>query len=152
RFPEIQGFRRVPVDVARPGGLDEFTAELKARHDWFKEEQEKYRNGPWPLGVLAHRLGLDTIEGAGGLAAQGIPLKVAIGNEPEREAAARAVRENGKKGCVLDLLAFWTAGQLQALDAIVATCGPIQLTQGVIDRLRARRERIESSVKDGLRS
>jgi tetratricopeptide (TPR) repeat protein len=152
RFPEIEGFRRVPVDVERPGGLDEFIAELKARHDWFEEEQENYRNGPWPLGVLAHRLGLDTIEVAAGLASQGIPLKVAIGNEAEREAAALAVRENGHKGCVLDLLAFWTAWRLQALEAIAATCGPIYLTQSVIDRLRTRRERIEHSVNDGLRS
>jgi hypothetical protein len=152
RFPEVQGFRSLPVDVERPGGLDELLAELKARRDWFEEEQEKYRNGPWPLGVLAHRLGLDTIEGSGGLASQGIPRKVAIGNELEREAASGAIRENGRKGCVLDLLAFWTAWRLPALDAIASTCGPIHLTQSVIDRLRARREKIEFSSKDGLRS
>lgn len=152
RFPTVQGFRRVSVDFEQPGGLDKLIAELKARHDWFEQEQEQYRNGPWPLGVLAHRLGLDVIEVAGGLAFEGIPLKVALGNASEREAAARAVRENARKGCVLDLLAFWTAWQLQALDGIVATCGPIHLTQSVMDRLRARRERIDDSAKDGLRS
>ena len=115
RFPEIMGFRSVSINVEQPGGLDEFIQELKATHDWFEEEQEKYHNGPWPIGVLAHRLGLDTIEVAGGLASQGQSLKVAIGNEPEREAAAAMVRANERKGCVLDLLAFWTAWRLSAL-------------------------------------
>ena len=152
RFPTFQGIRRVRVDVEQPGGLDELIAELKAHHDWLEQEQEQYRNGPWPLGMLAHRTGLDVIEVAAGLASQGDLLKVAIGNEPEREAAARAVRENARQGCVLDLLAFWTAWRLQALDAIAATCGPIHLTQSVMDRLRARRERFDDSATDGLRS
>jgi tetratricopeptide (TPR) repeat protein len=152
RFPEIFGFRSVSVDVEKPGGLDELLAELKARKDWFKQEQEQYQNGPWPIGLLAQRLGLDTIEVADGLASQGIPLKVAIGNVPEREAAVRAVRGNGRKGCVLDLLAFWIAWTLKALEVIAATCGPIHLPQSVLDRLRARREEINSSAEDGLRS
>ena len=152
RFPTIQGIRRVPVDVEQSGGLDELIAELKARHDWFEREQEQYSNGPWPLGVLAHRLGLDVIEVADGLASQDIPLKVATGNEPERELSVQAVRENAQKGCVLDLLAFWRAWRLQALDVIAKTCGPISLTQSVMDVLRARRERIDDSATDGLRS
>jgi cellulose synthase operon protein C len=152
RFPEIQGFRSVSVDVKQPGGLDDLIADLKTRHDWIKQEEEQYRTGPWPLGVLAHRLGTDTIDVAGGLASKGIPLKVAMGNEPERDAAAQAVRENARKGCFLDLLAFWTAWRLQALDAIAATCGPIHLTHSVMDRLRARRDRIDQSAEGGLRS
>jgi len=152
RFPEIFGFRKIPFDAKRPEGLDELIAELKTRHDWVEQEQEQYRNGPWPLGVLAHRLGLDTIEVSSGLAEQGILLKVANGDVPEREAAVRAVSDNACKGCVLDLLAYWTAWRLQALDVIVATCGPIHLTQSVLDHLRARREMIEFSMTDGLRS
>jgi cellulose synthase operon protein C len=80
-------------------------------------------------------------------------LKVARGDQAERKAAALAIRENEKKGCVLDLLAFWTAWRLQSLDIVVATCGPIHLTQNVMDSLRARRERINDSAKDdGLRT
>jgi cellulose synthase operon protein C len=152
RFPTADGFRSVPMDVGQPGGLDGLMQELKARHDWIEQEQEQYRNGPWPLGMLAHRAGVDVIDAASGLASKGIRLKVAIGNEFERNAAAAAIRENARKGCVLDLLGFWTAWRLQALDAIVATCGPIHLTQSVLDRLRARRELVDNSARDGLRS
>lgn len=152
RFPEIFGFQMVSIHAEQPGGLDEIISELKARREWVESEEEQYQNGPWPLGILAHRLGLDTIEVSGGLATQGIPLKVAIGNEPEREAARRAVENNDHKGCVLDLLAFWTSWQLQALDVIVATCGPVHLAQSVMDRLRARREMIDFSRSEGIRS
>jgi predicted Zn-dependent protease len=152
RFPEIFGFRRVPVDVEQPGGLDTLLAELKGRQDWIKEEQDKYLNSPWPIGVLAHRVGLDTIEVAAGLASQGLTLKVALGKQSERAAATAAVLENDRKGCVLDLLAFWTAWRLESLDPIDETCGAVHLPQSVLDRLLARREQIEFHVKDGLRS
>jgi hypothetical protein len=149
RFPEIAGFKRVSVDVEQPGGLDGLIAQVKARRDWIEEEESQYLNGPMPLGVLAHRVGMDTIEVAGGLAGHGVKLKVAVGNPDAREAATRAIRENERRGCVLDLLAFWTACRLGALDAVRATCGPIQLPQSVLDRLRGRRERFEFSARDG---
>ena len=77
---------------------------------------------------------------------------MALGNEPERRTSVLAIRSNGASGCVLDLLAFWTAWRLKALDCIAATCGPIQLTQSVVDRLRHRRERLHHSSQDGGRS
>lgn len=76
---------------------------MKARRDWIEEEETQYLNGPMPLGVLSHRVGMDTIEVAGGLAGHGVKLKVAVGNLDERESASRAVRENARRGCVLDL-------------------------------------------------
>jgi cellulose synthase operon protein C len=152
RFPAIQGFRKIAFDATKPDGLNEMIAELKARHDWFEDEQEQYQNGISPIGVLAHRLGHDTIDTAGGLAGQGLVLKVALGNEPERKMSVSAIRTNGSAGCILDLLSFWTAWRLKALDCIVATCGPIHLTQSVVDRLRHRRERLDYSSHDGGRS
>jgi hypothetical protein len=152
RFPDITGFKSVAVDVQQPGGLDGLIAQIKARHDWVQGEENQYLNGPMPLGILAHRVGTDTIEVAGGLAGHGVKLKVAAGNLNEREAAGQAVRENAQSGCVLDLLAFWTAWRLQALEAVRAICGPIRLPQSVLDRLRARRERFEFSARDGHKS
>ncbi|WP_128291227.1 PIN domain-containing protein [Afifella aestuarii] len=152
RFPEITGFKSVSVDVERHGGLDCLIAEVKARRDWIEEEESRYLNSPMPLGVLAHRVGMDTIEVANGLAGHGVKLKVALGNLDERESASGAVRENARRGCVLDLLAFWTAWRLDALDAVQSTCGRIHLPQSVLDRLRGRREQFEFSARDGHRS
>ncbi|MES2356356.1 MAG: hypothetical protein V4568_18540 [Pseudomonadota bacterium] len=152
RFPEICGFRQISMGNKGAGENDEFITELKARHEWIEQEHKQYLNGPWPLAVLAERLGNDTIDTALSLASGGIQLKVAIGNENERDAATRAVRDNDRKGCVLDLYSFWLAWQLQAFDAIGLICGPIYLPQSVMDNLRARREKINYSTKDGLRS
>ena len=152
RFPMVQGFRQVKINPDDPNGLDGIIAELKAHREWGDKEQELYRHGPLPIGVYAHRVGLDTIDAAVGLAAHSVPLKVALGNQPERDAAALALQQNAGKGCILDLLAFWTAWRLGSLDAIMATCGPIHLPQSVMDRLRARRELIGFSAKDGMLS
>ena len=156
RFPEIFGIRRMKVDTSRPDGLnqfvEEFIEELKTHRDSVEQEQENYLRQNWPLGVLAHRLGHDTIEVAAGLARQGIPLKVAVGNPEAREEADRLVQENTRKGCVLDLLMLWTAWRLQALEVVEEICGPIHLPRSVMDRLWERREKIDFSIRDGLRS
>jgi len=102
--------------------------------------------------VLAHRLQKDTIEVAAGLAKQSIPLKVAHGRAEKRNEAFRAVLQNARKGCVLDLWTLWTAWRLRALEVVAAICGPIHLPRSVVDRLRARHETIDLSVRDGLRS
>lgn len=152
RFPEIMGFRRVAVDFERPGGLDALVAQVKARHDWIEEEANQYLNGPMPIGVFAYRVGMDTIEVGAGLASHGSRLKVAEGNVKERNAATRAIVTNGRRGCVLDLLSFWTAWRVGALEAVEATCGRIHMPQSVLDRLRARRQRLEDASRDGLRT
>lgn len=62
RFPNVSAFRSLPIDASTPEGLTPLLEELKAKHDWVEQEQENYRKGPWPLAILAHRLGCDTIE------------------------------------------------------------------------------------------
>ncbi len=152
RFPEIAGFRRLAVDPHRADGLDELIGELRDQREWVTQEQKQYRDNPWPIGLLAQRVGHDPIDVAAGLAEQGLPLKVAIGNQPEREAAVQAIGANAGKGCVLDLLAFWTAWRLEALDIVAAIGGPIHLPRSVLDRLLARRERLDRATGDGLQS
>ena len=152
RFPEIMGFRSVPVDPKQPGGLDALVQQIKARNDWIRQEEAQYLNGPLPIGVLAHRVGMDTIEVSAGLATHGARLKVATGNPSERSAAEQSVRRYASRGCVLDLLAFWTAWRLGALDAIRLTCGPIHLPQSILDQLRVRREQFDNSARDGLKT
>ena len=151
RFPHLQGFRSISVAPGQEGGLDELLASLKSRRDWCDEQQKQYLNGPWPLGLLAESLGVDTIDVAHGLASQGAALKVATGGEAERHMAARAIRRNSKRGCVLDLLAFWTAWKLGALPVVLSTCGTVHVPQSLFDRLLARRERLAQALDQGMR-
>ena len=151
RFPETFGFKTVTVDVDAPGGMDGFIAQIKDRRDWIEKEESQYLNGPMPLAVLAHRVGMDTIEVAGGLTSQGVKLKVAEGTLEERNAAIQAIVANNKAGCALDLFTFWTAWRIGLLKAIEDVCGPIYLPQSVLDKLRARRERLQQSAHSGLK-
>lgn len=152
RFPEVNGFRRFDVDPERPDAFQDVIDKLKERSAWFDEERRSYQEGQGSLGMLAHRLGVDTIEAAGTVVAAGQTLKVSDGGIDQRNAASRAVVTNGRRGCVLDLLCFWTAWDLGAVDTVTATCGPVHLPQSLVDRLRARREQIAASVDGGLRA
>ncbi len=149
RFPEVFGFKSFSIDPESPNGLDEIIAQLKDRHDWVLAEQEQHFASGMPIDMLAARLGCDTIDVVGGLAEQGIRLKVAEGTEPERLASAETIQANAKRGCVLDLSAFWSAWRLGALDDVAATCGVVSVPRSVVDRLHARRERFNQSVIGG---
>jgi hypothetical protein len=152
RFPTIPGFRAIAVDLERPDGLKEMLETLEARAASIRWAEEQYVNGQWPLGLLAERIGADTIEAAEGLAAQGLMLRVARGDVAERIAAERLIRANSRAGCVLDLLAFWTLWRLQAIDAVQLTCGDITLPQSVLDSLNKRRIKLEEAKERGLRT
>lgn len=152
RFPTIFGVKQVRVDVGKEGGLDHIIAELRARRDYVAEEEERYLKGPWPLEAFAKRVGVDPIEAAAGLPTHGRKLKVALGSIGERDLAMRAIAQNQRQGCVLDLVTFWRAHRLQALPVLVDTCGPIHVTQSVVDRLRERRHRLDEAVPEGVSS
>jgi cellulose synthase operon protein C len=149
RFPTERGFRSISVAPNEPGGLDEMIDILRTRNEWARQEQEQYAAGALPVGLLAARSGLDTIDVAEGLAAEGIKLKVALGNKPERQTVRRTIRDNAARGCVLDLMSFWTAWKLGVLDTIVATCGPIHVCQKLFDHLMGRRERLRHGAREG---
>jgi cellulose synthase operon protein C len=152
RFPEVFGFSRLDVNLEAPDGLKELIAKLKSRYDWVRQEEEKYVNGPWPIAVLAHNLGEDTIDVSASLAAAGRRLKVAAGDTGERTSASSAIRANQARGCVLDLLALWTAWKLEALETVRAVAGQTHVPRSVVDRLLLRRSRLDESIEDGLRS
>lgn len=145
RFPEVFGFKSLTIDPERSDGLDELIAQLKERHEWVIAEQDEWQASGHPLDVLAARIGVDTIDVAGGLAQQGIKLRVAEGTEAERFAADASIRGNMRHGCVLDLATFWTAWRLGVLDHVDTICGAVSVPRSVVDRLQAKRERAEPS-------
>ncbi|MFS0736659.1 hypothetical protein ABC347_06380 [Sphingomonas sp. 1P06PA] len=149
RFPDVFGFKSMSIDPESPNGLDGIIAELTERHDWVLAEQDRHVASGMPIDVLAARLGRDTIDVAGGLAEQGIRLQVAVGTAPEREAARVAIIRNGRSGCVLDLLSFWTAWRLGVLGIVGETCGQVTVPRSVADRLHARLDRHSLSKGSG---
>jgi hypothetical protein len=152
RFPNARGFQSFSVAPEDPNWLDQIRGVLRERSDWVRQEQQSYTSGFWPLGLLAARLHRDPIETAEGLVAQGIRLKVALGNEAEREAAEVAIARNQVRGCVMDQLSFWTAWRCGILDVVVDTCGPVHVAQKVLDRLMERRQILRRDAEQGAKT
>jgi len=150
RFPEVAGFRRITVDIEGPDGLAPIREQARARQEWIEQETQNYLNGNWPLGLLAYRVGADPIDVAGGVAAAGHKLKVATGSAEEVNSAGGELLANGRKGVTLDLATFWTAWRLGALDGLETAFGQIHVSPSVVDRLRARRARLEAAIGEGI--
>lgn len=152
RFPNETGLRRFSVAPGDPASFEPIREQLRQRQELVRAEQQNYLAGHWPIGLLATCLGLDTVDIAQGIAAQGLKLKVALGHEAERQAMVCAIASNNARGCVLDLLAFWNAWHLKVLDVITALCGPVHVGQRVLDRLMERREDLRRSSGRGTKS
>jgi len=149
RFPSvIGGFRAIRVDPTSDNGLDEFKAQLRQHSEWIEEQRALWLNSPWPLAWLAQRIGVDEIDLAVGLASEGHKLRVADGNQNETDQANVAIRA-ARNGCVLDIIAFWTAWRLKALEAVERTCGRITVARSVLDQLRRRREMLQFNARSG---
>jgi hypothetical protein len=149
RFPEIFGFKTIPIDLESPGGLDHIKDVLRQRHEWIEAERESYERQSIPFAVFAHRIGADPIDAAAAVATAGGKIKVARGWDTERESARREIAANGRKGCTIDLLTFWNAWRLGAAEAVMNVCGPMHLPRSVFDHLLSRRERMKGFLVDG---
>ncbi len=152
RFPNAVGFERVLINPDHPDGLDGLLNRVKEHHDWVAELENEYHNTPMPLAILAHRVGRDTIEVAGGIAGHGAQIRASTGDEAERLRAAKYLRRNRRRGCVLDLLTFWSAWKTGALEALKTVAGPIHLPQSVLDRLHERKNQFSYSIRDGIKT
>lgn len=152
RFPTIDAFRSIPVDVETPGGLNPLLEELRARREWADHEIEQYLKGPLPLAVFAHRIGCDTIDAADCIVQSGHAIKVSTGTAEELKASHLSVKCNQAKGCVTDLQTINTIWRLGIADLIVQTCGPVYIPQAVSDRLKVRREALQHKLRTGHRS
>ena len=150
RFPTIFGFRGVKFDPGSPDGLDDVKAQLAARDNWVRAQSELYQSGNIPLAVLAMNTGSNSIDAASGVGSYGIKLKVALGNEIERQLAARSVAAHKRGGCVLDLWTYWTAHRLGALEVIQELFGELLVTQHTLDELRIYRSKAAESLETGL--
>jgi hypothetical protein len=148
----VAGFQRVELINENEELSDEFISKVRGRYDWIAQKIEEYKNGIWPLGILAHQTGTDTIEVSEGLVQLGEKIKVTTGNLEERADAIECIEANAQSGCVLDLYTFWTAYRLQILENIERTCGQIHLPRSVMDALYERREKFSIYLSDGLKS
>ena len=146
RFPQSGGIG--PVFRGKPGvsvgKLQKFLAE---QGEWQTEQVHAYATGPMSLSMLALHIGRDEIDTAEFLAASRIAIKVSSNLPDERLLADIDLKENGDRGCVMDLYTFWVASQLGALPVIEKTCGRLHLPRSVLEHLHVKRSELSRFTK-----
>lgn len=149
RFPSAKGFTRVRIKTEGDDALDELKVQLKARSDYVSSQSRLYGEGRMSLGMLAFMTGVDPIDVMLGLGEVGTAYRVAVGLDGERSAAFDAIAANSAKGCVVDAATYHCIRRLDLLDAVIAVCGPIGITQATADIYEMRLQKL-SLFGDGF--
>ena len=138
RFPAVGGLERIVVETKGEKAFKTVFARVKARHDGIKSVFDQYEKNTWPLLVVAHSLGSNTIETWQGLIQLGYKFKICLGNTEERNLAFQGIYNKKCKGCVVDALTLHVIRLLDLDKPIIAVCGPIGITQSTLDVFLAR--------------
>jgi hypothetical protein len=148
RFPDAQGFKQISIKTEGEDAFAELKAQLVSRSEYITAQSKQYAAGKLSLSMLAHMTGVDPIEVMLGLSEIGIPYRVATGLEQERLAAFKAIRENGKAGCIVDAATYHCIRRLSLEDAVVAVCGRIGISQVTADLYQIRLQRLSLAPSD----
>lgn len=133
RFPNARGFDQIEVKTEGEEAFAELKAMLRARADYVRAQAQQYGEGRLSLGMLAFMTGVDPIDAMLGLSEVATPYRVAVGTQPEREAAIEAIEANSAKGCVVDAATYHCIQRLQIMEVVVAVCGPVSISQATRD-------------------
>lgn len=154
RFPRSNGLMRYEVDFEKEEPLEPMKEVLKASAERDKRALDYYRDHTVPFLFIASFIGRDPIEAWLGLIAEGRDFRVSLGAHAERNAAIDFLKKRERKGCVLDPITLVAVRRLGIEDAVRAVCGPLKVTQSVLDVLIIRAEEARRSVgrKQGFMS
>jgi hypothetical protein len=145
-FPDSDGLERVTIDPDKNEGLGEIVERLKQRNQAIEAVFATYDAGLVPIACLAHSLGKKTVDTFLNLIQSGRNIRVCEGTQAERNIAVAAIRDNDRKGCVLDPIALHLVRRLGLEDAVTAVCGPIGTVENRIHRLTQQIYELEQNL------
>jgi len=148
QFPECRGIEMITMapKASSTDSLKPIITRLKNRHDLIKTALDQYEQNHFPLEFISHNFGGDIMEALDALRGAGRSFRVCMGSSAERKAAFEAIDNNGRSGCVVDVLTFHIIRRLAIEDAVSAICGPFGITESSVDVLRLRKEKIMSNI------
>jgi len=154
RFPRSNGLMRYEVNFESEEPLAEMKQVLQASQERDRRALDHYRDNTIPFLFISSFIGRDPIEAWLGLINEGRDLRVALGAHDERNTAIALLKKRERKGCVLDPIAMVVIRRLGLEDAVRAICGPLKVTQSVMDILVVRAEEARQSIgrKQGFMS
>ncbi len=146
RFPNTSGFTSVPVNFHDPSGLDEMKAMLKQRADYAQSKAVEYLEGAYPIHILGHHIGIDSIDALLGLHSQcGISPKVSSCSHADQDKAQRSLLSCQKSGVIADAAAIHLIRRLEIETAVEQEFGPIGVTQETVDVFMRRLQGVEDA-------
>ena len=137
RFPEARGFAAVTmVD----DDLEPALEQVRRHSAMAREQADVYLRNPIPLVMASgHRPG-GVVAFAQYLGSIGEQVRVCTGGSEEREEALTFIRENDRRGAVIDAFTAWHAAALGVLPAITERVGEIAIPPNELGQLQAMRE------------
>lgn len=156
RFPGGNAFKSISIDPSTDHGLDEIKAILQERAEYSQDKAKEYAEGRYPIAILGHHLGLDTIDTFLGLYPEcGISPKVSSCRVDHQASAKNALSGAKERGVLLDALACYLIRRLGIEDKVATAFGQIGITQVTLDifadRVMAARQTSISDSGDGVK-
>lgn len=147
RFPNSGAMFQLSVDTEAEDPFVEMKQMVRRMSERDEELLNVYRDNPIPLVWLAGVLGKDEIECSIGLPAEmGIPFRVCQGTREERDAAFSVIKNNGRRGVIVDATSAVMIKRLDVQKAVEAVCGPIKTTATTIERLTERFHEVKGMI------
>lgn len=149
RFPNYNEVSVMSVNPDRVDGFNAITEILKSQHNANKKTVEVYRNHNIPVSILAARRGIDVLDLYELLRHEKTPYVNSMGTVRERIESLRTIHKNSKNGCVVDVSAIEVINILGIGELVKRECGPIYLSQAVLDYFASRLIRLKEFAMNG---
>jgi tetratricopeptide (TPR) repeat protein len=155
RFPGKPGLARFTVGQ---DNIDSVLDVVRRSAEANIKNAQVYLEKPFPLALIARRLGGDVVSFAHFVRELGGRVVTCAGNLPERTGAIRLARQHRGRGAVLDAYTAWVAAEIGILPALKTWFGTLQTptsTMAMIDRMIQRendgrgRRQMTISYQDG---
>jgi tetratricopeptide (TPR) repeat protein len=147
RFPEAPGLERVLIRPG-PGGLAPVLDRVRGKHDATEQVARLYDAGNFPIAVASRMLGLDPVETLVGFISTGHRIHVCVGTHEERQFALSSIRDNGRKGCVVDALTLHILRRVGLADVVRSICGPIGITDATALATRHKIHKLKERIDE----
>src|SRR5260370_9685214 len=93
-------------------------------------------------------LGLDPVDYFVGFVSTGRSIHVCIGTHEERQLAFTAIRDNARRGCVVDAITLHIIRRLDLGDVVQFLCGPIGITDATALRIRQKIHELKERIDE----
>jgi hypothetical protein len=147
RFPEARGLERFLIRLG-PDGLAPVFDRVRDRHDATEQVASLYDAGNLPIAAASKMLGLDPVETFVGFMSTVHRIHVCAGTHEERQLALSSIRENGRKGCVIDAITLHIIRRLGLADVVGSICGPIGITDATALAIRQEIHKLKERIDE----